>query len=183
MPPKKKSSKKKVSKEDITESISEDSEVLESENNEEEEEQEDEQENVSSDEELESDEDSEAKDCEIDELIKDDNEFFNQDDSTDIQPDNTIEYLTGTSRITNPRLTRYEMVRIIGERTKQLTMGAKPLVKNYQDLTYEEIALEELKHNMTPFKIKRPLPNKQVEVWNIEELKLIYHHIFKQYPN
>ena len=85
------------------------------------------------------------------------------------------------NRITNPRLTRYEMVRIIGERTKQLTMGAKPLVKNYQELTYEEIAIEELKNNMTPFKIKRPLPNNRIEVWNIEELDKKHLESFMTY--
>ena len=160
MPPKKKSSKKKILKEETTESSVEETEVLETEN----------EELLSSDEEQESDDESDAKECDIDEMIKDDNEFFNQDDSSEIQMDSSIEYLTGESRITNPRLTRYEMVRIIGERTKQLTMGAKPLVKNYHELSYEEIALEELKNNMTPFKIKRPLPNKQVEIWGIEEL-------------
>ena len=56
------------------------------------------------------------------------------------------------------------MVRIIGE------MGAKPLVKNFQELSYEDIAIEELKHNMTPFKIKRPLPNNKIEIWEINEL-------------
>ena len=162
MPPKKKSSKKKIPKEETTESSVEETEVLETENENEE--------LLSSDEEQESDDESYTKECEIDEMIKDDNEFFNQDDSSEIQMDKSIEYLTGDSRITNPRLTRYEMVRIIGERTKQLTMGAKPLVKNYHELSYEEIALEELKHNMTPFKIKRPLPNNKVEIWSIEEL-------------
>ena len=162
MPPKNKSSKKKILKEETTESNVEETEVLETENENEE--------LLSSDEEQESDDESDAKECDIDEMIKDDNEFFNQDDSSEIQMDSSIEYLTGESRITNPRLTRYEMVRIIGERTKQLTMGAKPLVKNYHELSYEEIALEELKNNMTPFKIKRPLPNKQVEIWGIEEL-------------
>ena len=34
------------------------------------------------------------------------------------------------NRISSNRLTKYEMVRIIGERTKQLTLGAKPLIKN-----------------------------------------------------
>lgn len=164
MPPKKKSNKKKISKEETTESSVEETEVLETETENQDEEL------LSSDEEQESDDESDAKECDIDEMIKDDNEFFNQDDSSEIQMDNSIEYLTGESRITNPRLTRYEMVRIIGERTKQLTMGAKPLVKNYHELSYEEIALEELKNNMTPFKLKRPLPNKQVEIWSIEEL-------------
>ena len=64
----------------------------------------------------------------------------------------------------------YEMVRLIGERTKQLTMLAKPLVKNIDDLTYEEIAILELRKNVIPFKIKRPLPNNTLEVWDIEEL-------------
>jgi DNA-directed RNA polymerase subunit K/omega len=74
-------------------------------------------------------------------------------------------------RITNPRMTKYEMVRIIGERTKQLIMGAKALVKNTDDLTYEEIAVLELHKNMTPFKIKRPLPNNSIEIWELSELK------------
>ena len=49
-------------------------------------------------------------------------------------------------------------------------MGAKPLVKNIEDLTYEEIAVLELRKNMTPFKIKRPLPNNTIEVWEVSEL-------------
>ena len=75
-----------------------------------------------------------------------------------------------SERLTNPRMTRYEMVRVIGERTKQFKMGAKPLIKNTDDLTYEEKALLELKKNMTPFKIKRPLPNNTIEIWEISEL-------------
>jgi DNA-directed RNA polymerase subunit K/omega len=62
------------------------------------------------------------------------------------------------------------MVRILGERTKQLTMGAKPLIKNYKGLNYDKIAEEELKLNMIPFKIRRPLPNGKYELWNLEEL-------------
>ena len=73
-------------------------------------------------------------------------------------------------RLTNPRMTKYEMVRIIGERTKQLTMLAKPLVKNTDDLTYEEIAILELRKNVIPFKIKRPLPNNTIEIWEVNEL-------------
>ena len=62
------------------------------------------------------------------------------------------------------------MVRILGERTKQLTMGAKALVKNIQDLSYEEVAVEELKLDMIPIKIKRPLPNNKIEIWELNEL-------------
>ena len=55
--------------------------------------------------------------------------------------------LKGDKRITKNKLTKYEFVRIIGERTKQLSMGAKPLVnvnKESEELEYNELALEEL---------------------------------------
>ena len=90
---------------------------------------------------------------------------FNEDE----KQDNLI--LEKNNRISYNRLTKYEMVRILGERTKQLTLGAKPLIKNYQSLSYEKIAEEELKLNMIPYKIKRTLPNKKIEIWTLDELK------------
>jgi len=77
-------------------------------------------------------------------------------------------------RITKPKLTKYEKVRIIGERTKQLIKGAKPLVKiNDSSLTSHDIALLEYDNNMIPFKIKRPLPNGTYEIWKFSELQNI----------
>ena len=83
---------------------------------------------------------------------------------------NKIEYLVGDDRISCNRLTKYEMVRILGERVKQLIMGAKPMIKNYKDFSYEEIAEYELLNNVLPFKIKRPLPNDKYELWYLNEL-------------
>jgi len=83
---------------------------------------------------------------------------------------NNVEYVSKENRSTCNRLTKYELVRILGERTKQLNMGAKPMIKNYKTLSYERIAEEELKHNMIPFKIKRPLPNGKYEIWTLDEL-------------
>lgn len=71
------------------------------------------------------------------------------------------------------KLTVNEFVRVIGERTKQLTMGAKPLIKinkDSEDFNYGEIAIEELKYDMLPFKIKRFINNKY-EIWELSELK------------
>lgn len=102
-------------------------------------------------------------DCKIEDIVKEVSL-----DSNNLQSEQIV--LSGNDRITNPRLTRYEMVRILGERTKQLIMGAKPLVKNHQDFNYEDIAIEELKLNMIPFKIKRPLPDNKIEIWNVDEL-------------
>ena len=84
-------------------------------------------------------------------------------------------------RISKNRMTYYEYVRIIGERTTQLTRGAKPLIKTNpksNELTYEEIAIEELKLKMIPFKIKRPVKN-HYEVWHIDELQIEHlEHLF-----
>ena len=112
-------------------------------------------------------------DCEIDNVIKDDNDYFgNDDDEKEILNENVNahEYIAGDKRISSNRLTKYEMTRILGERTKQLKMGAKPLIKNFKGLDYDRIAEEEFKLNMTPFKIKRPLPNGKFEIWTLDEL-------------
>ena len=82
-----------------------------------------------------------------------------------------IKIVEDKDRITRNFLTKYEAVRIIGERTKQLTMGAKPLISNFNEFSYEQIAIEELKLNMIPFKIRRPVGNNKYEIWNLNELR------------
>lgn len=75
-------------------------------------------------------------------------------------------------RVSKNKMTKYELVRIIGERIKQLTMGAKPMIKmapKSEQYTYSEIAIEELKLNMIPFKIRRPVKD-HYEIWSIKEL-------------
>lgn len=78
-----------------------------------------------------------------------------------------------SKRISKNQMTKYELVRIIGERTAQLTRGAKPLIKLTKDsdqLSYKELAIEELKMNMVPMKIKRQVGN-HYEIWEIKELE------------
>lgn len=116
------------------------------------------------------DQETEQMGCTIDEAIEDDDEYFENVEEIENPVDNNIEYVKKDKRISVNRLTKYEMVRILGERTKQLTTGAKPLIKNHHTLSYEQIAEEELKKNMIPFKIIRPLPNNKFEMWTIDEL-------------
>jgi DNA-directed RNA polymerase subunit K/omega len=115
------------------------------------------------DEEIEEDEgdNGESDTDELPELLD-----INQTNNIIVKP----EEIKKEDRITRNKLTKYEMVRILGERTKQLTMGAKPLIKNIEGLSYDIIAEEELKLNMIPYKIKRPLPNGKVEIWTLDEL-------------
>ena len=114
--------------------------------------------------------DTEVAGCAIEEAINDDDEYFDNNEETEIPIEQNIEYVSKENRVSSNRLTKYEMVRILGERCKQLTMGAKPLIKNYKDLSYDKIAEEEFKRNMIPFKIKRPLPSGKFEIWTLDEL-------------
>jgi DNA-directed RNA polymerase subunit K/omega len=79
-------------------------------------------------------------------------------------------YVTNDNRITRPILTKYEFVRILEDRIKQLTLSAKPLLKNINGLNDKEIAILEIKNKVCPFKIERPLPNGQKEVFKLSEL-------------
>jgi len=76
-------------------------------------------------------------------------------------------------RITPNTMTKYEICRVIGIRTQQLINGAKPLVTNTNGKSSVEIAIDELITQSLPFKIKRPLPSGEYEVWKCKELRVI----------
>ncbi len=114
--------------------------------------------------------DEHDQECLIEKIIDDDDDMDNINNS-DIKQEIAEIMVDPSERISPNRLTKYEMVRILGERTKQLTLGAKPMIKNYQSLSYDKIAEEELKLSMIPYKIKRPLPNGKYEIWSLDELK------------
>ena len=111
-----------------------------------------------------------------DNVIIYDSEQENNDECIDIDESaHDIDKITITDkskRISKNKMTRYEFVRIIGERIKQLNMGAKPLIKQLdksENFNNTEIAIEELKLNMIPFKIRRPVKD-NYEIWTIDEL-------------
>jgi len=85
--------------------------------------------------------------------------------------DEKEEKVEDNQRITINRITKYEKVRIIGIRAKQIMTGANILIKGVENKTPSEIAELELKYNMIPFKIKRRLPNGRFEIWKLSELE------------
>jgi DNA-directed RNA polymerase subunit K/omega len=98
------------------------------------------------------------------------NDCIDIDDTPEINISDIV--IEPEKRISKNKMTRYEFVRIIGERVMQLTKGAKPLIKQNKkstELSYKEIAIEELKANMTPFKIRRFVKD-HYEIWKIDEL-------------
>ena len=75
---------------------------------------------------------------------------------------------------TIPILTKYEKARILGERAKQINMGAKPFVEVEENVIDGYlIALKELDAKKIPFIIKRPLPNGGVEYWRLNDLEVL----------
>lgn len=81
-----------------------------------------------------------------------------------------------TQRISKPYLNKYEKTRILATRSKQLSLGAKPLIKIISDkkLSPFEIAIEELKQKMIPYIIRRKMPDGKYELWRVDELEDIY---------
>lgn len=122
-----------------------------------------------------SDADSQITDfsCDYEEIVEGEDtvNIFELDDNYDA--DNIVR---GKNRKSSNKMSKYEMVRILGERVKHLTLGAKCFIKNKEDFDYETLAMEELKAKLIPFKIIRRLPNNVREEWNIDELYI--DHLF-----
>lgn len=73
-----------------------------------------------------------------------------------------------------PFLTKYEKARIIGSRAEQLDRGAIPFVRMDENIINgRTIALMEFEQKKIPFIIARPMPNKGVEYWKLEDLEIL----------
>ena len=111
-------------------------------------------------------------------ILEEDNKDNNTDynnifiDSESKILNTTNKYVNDDDRITKNKITKYEKVRIIGVRVKQLSSGAKPLIKhdNILKLTPYEITMLEYENKTIPFKIRRPLPDDTYELWKFNEL-------------
>lgn len=77
-------------------------------------------------------------------------------------------------RRSEPVMTSYEVVRIVGTRAGQLQMGAPALIQNTEGLTYSQIAYLELRAGKTPYLIRRYMPGDRYEEWRVAELEQIW---------
>lgn len=76
-------------------------------------------------------------------------------------------------RITSRKLTKYERVRILGTRAKQIGMGAKVMLKYEGEKSPEELARLEIENKSNLIIIKRVLPNNKYELWRLSELEIV----------
>ena len=76
------------------------------------------------------------------------------------------------TNITTPNLNKYELTRVLCERTTQLENGSIPYISNPDRFTNTySIALEELKQKKIPFIIRRPAPNQvSYEYWKLKDM-------------
>lgn len=75
---------------------------------------------------------------------------------------------------TLPYLTKYEKARVLGQRAKQIEIGAKPLVKVPENIIDGYVIAElELREKRIPFIIKRPIPGGAFEYWHLKDLENI----------
>jgi len=109
------------------------------------------------------------KDMDVDEDI--DEDFFFEDDTSIKNPDDT--FVQNDQRITKPVLTKYERVRILGERSRQISLGAKPMIKGLTNMNPKEVAKLELQMKVVPMKLIRILPTGKKERWSINELEIV----------
>jgi len=75
---------------------------------------------------------------------------------------------------TIPYLTKYERARVLGQRAKQISSGAKVFVRVPENIIDGYLIAElELAQKRIPFIIRRPTPGGGCEYWNLKDLELI----------
>ena len=75
---------------------------------------------------------------------------------------------------TAPFITKYEKARIIGARAEQIERGAMPFVQvDSHIINARTIAMMEYDLKKIPFIIARPLPNKTIEYWKLQDLEYL----------
>lgn len=94
------------------------------------------------------------------------------DDEIVVPTENNNKIITGDDRISGSRMTKYERVRILAERAKQLMGGAKHMLKGTDGMSVKEIARAELNMGVIPYKVRRERPDGKIEEWKISELEI-----------
>ena len=74
---------------------------------------------------------------------------------------------------TYPVLSKYEKVRIIGQRVKQLNSGCPPYITTEKHIDNYIIAEQEVKEKILPIIIRRPIPSGGCEYWRLQDLEIL----------
>jgi DNA-directed RNA polymerase I, II, and III subunit RPABC2 len=109
---------------------------------------------------------------EDDDLVEDDD--FDDKDNLETK-DNHKKIIPLLERITSPMITKYEKVRLLCDRTTQLALGAKPMIRGVEQIKHHDrekmIAQLEFEARVIPIIIERERPDGAFEEWKLSELK------------
>lgn len=105
--------------------------------------------------------------------IKDTLELKTEDNFFEEDAKKVSKFVDKDKRVTKNLMTIYERVRLLGERAKQISLGAKPMIKNVENKGPKEIAKLELEQKVIPLIIIRTLPNGLKEKWFVNELIIV----------
>ena len=110
-----------------------------------------------------------AKNRDDESVVEED--YFEEDDNIT----NKKIYVPDSDRQTKAFLFPFEYVKLLGVRSQQLALGAKPLIyvnkKSNKHISVKDIAKMEIKEKVIPLIILRTLPNGKIEKWKITELE------------
>jgi len=113
------------------------------------------------------------KTIESEDDIEDDDCLYQYDDLVDERDTERQPILIEKAdRTTDPQMTHYERVRVLGIRAKQIAMDSEVMAKYEGNLGAVELAKYELNYKTTPLIIKRSLPDNTYELWKVSELNI-----------
>lgn len=120
-----------------------------------------------------------AKKCIYKNAAPDDNDEDEEAEFEDFFDNDKLEEqeVEPSQRKSKPFITKYEIVRLISDRAKSLSLAAKPMIKDVEGLSSKDIAKKELefaiqnKQRIFPLKIKRKMPDGKIEIWYVDELE------------
>ena len=108
-------------------------------------------------------------DIDEDDVIEDDNE---NDDPSAATHKNVV---PNNQRICRSMITKYERVRLIADRTTQLALGAKPMIRGVDLIVHSDrekmIAQLEFEARVIPIILERERPDGAFEHWKLSELR------------
>jgi DNA-directed RNA polymerase subunit K/omega len=104
---------------------------------------------------------------------EDDDFEFPEDDHFDDDNDVKTQTVPNDQRQTKPVLTIFERANALGVRARQLSLGAKSMLKGATGMDPKTVAKLELKAGVMPFFVERTLPGGKREKWKISELKIV----------
>lgn len=108
----------------------------------------------------------------LDDIDDDDDDEEIADDDAPTAADGTI--VAKEARITSPMITKYERVRLLTDRTTQLALGAKPMIRGIDEIGHFDrekmIAQLEFEARVIPLIIRRTRPDGAYEEWKLSEL-------------